>query len=272
MLQALESRRFLSVTINYEPTSGSLEILGTPKAEQIEVSLLGQGSYPVIVPDVELLTDRQSTVRYPPPGTSVSIRAEGKEVFETFFGADRPLNHVVLSGDGGDDLLAISNSANPAKIVVYGDEGADQIVGFSDSIASGSELFGGDGKDRIHAFAGKEAGDGFFISGDAGDDLIFGSRLDDRLYGDSDWDPRDVDRGSGDDTIFAGAGNDLIYGGDGADALFGEQGDDFIDGGRGVDLMHGGDGWDNGICDQPEQIIDIEEVIILQPTQPTKKR
>lgn len=71
------------------------------------------------------------------------------------------------------------------------------------------------------------------ISGGGGDDLICGRSGDDRING-----------GEGHDTIYAGAGEDRVFGGPGRDTLSGGVGADRLEGGRGADTLRGGDGDD----------------------------
>ncbi len=96
--------------------------------------------------------------------------------------------------------------------------------------------------------------------GSDGNDILVGSRRDDRISG-GDGDDGLLGRagedrlsgGRGDDAIFGGRGRDLIEGGAGYDRLFGGRdadnlrggtGDDRLSGGRGNDLLHGGGGDD----------------------------
>lgn len=72
------------------------------------------------------------------------------------------------------------------------------------------------------------------ITGDAGDDVIRGSRLHDVIYGNA-----------GDDRIHGGPGNDIILGGDGNDRLHGNRGHDVVEGNAGdFDRLFGDCGHD----------------------------
>lgn len=71
------------------------------------------------------------------------------------------------------------------------------------------------------------------ISGKAGNDIIFGRGSADELLG-----------GTGKDNISGGAGSDVIKGGAGADTLNGNKGQDRLFGGRGEDAVNGGQGSD----------------------------
>ncbi len=76
-------------------------------------------------------------------------------------------------------------------------------------------------------------GTGQTIRGGAGDDMLTGTALGDRIFG-----------FDGDDTIDAGAGDDLVFSGGGEDIVRGEEGDDTINGGADADTLSGNGGDD----------------------------
>lgn len=109
-----------------------------------------------------------------------------------------------------------------------------------------SEIRGTDGNDTLTASPGRNK-----VSGMAGDDIIYGSVVDDVLKGGSGNDTIHGDAGNdhimgdeGNDLLYGGLGNDLIEGGAGHDTLFGDQGDDILSGGDGNDILWGGAGND----------------------------
>ena len=61
---------------------------------------------------------------------------------------------------------------------------------------------------------------------EGGDDLIYGSVNDDKLYGGAgtDW----IEGLEGDDEIYGGQGNDILIGGNGTDKIYGYDGADVI--------------------------------------------
>jgi hypothetical protein len=71
------------------------------------------------------------------------------------------------------------------------------------------------------------------IYGDAGNDVLKGGQLADKLDG-----------GSGDDILWGLAGNDLLNGNSGNDLIYGDAGNDLINGGLGRDFLVGGGGND----------------------------
>ncbi|WP_319004535.1 S8 family serine peptidase [Methylobacillus caricis] len=78
-----------------------------------------------------------------------------------------------------------------------------------------------------------EAEDGIIkISGQAGDDIIFGNDEDNTIEG-----------GEGDDLLFGLLGNDMIYGDAGDDYLSGDEGNDTLYGGSGNDTYEFGKGY-----------------------------
>ncbi|MBO9451477.1 hypothetical protein J7426_14480 [Tropicibacter sp. R16_0] len=188
-----------------------------------------------------------------------------------------------LDGGDGDDSLSGGN----AQDALFGGEGADTLDGGRDNdILYGNDgadrLDGGSANDILHGGAGADTlngGDGIDavsyagsseavyvrldganasnFTGDAAGDVfsgienLFGSELDDQLYGDAShnvlWsaDGNDTLNGlAGNDDLMGGAGADLLNGGDGIDRLSGEDGADTLNGGADIDLLFGGDGDD----------------------------
>ena len=85
------------------------------------------------------------------------------------------------------------------------------------------------------------------IFGKGGDDTLYGGGGDDTLYGDS---PVALvfygssGRKSGDDILYGGAGDDALYGGWGDDTIYGGEDDDHLYGELGNDILYGGAGND----------------------------
>jgi large repetitive protein len=75
------------------------------------------------------------------------------------------------------------------------------------------------------------------ITGDANDNILYGT--------------------TSDDIIDGLGGDDTIYGGDGDDTIFGGDGNDFIDGGAGSDTIYAGDGDDIVVYDSADDIANI---------------
>lgn len=74
---------------------------------------------------------------------------------------------------------------------------------------------------------------GYYLTGTAFSEDIFGSFGDDDIYG-----------ADGDDYIHGGSGNDVLDGGEGDDVLYGGSGNDLLWAGYGADDLIGGTGSD----------------------------
>jgi Ca2+-binding RTX toxin-like protein len=193
-------------------------------------------------------------------------------------------NDVLNAFRGGDDIV----DGGAGDDVGYGGAGADLLLGGSGSDA----MIGGADDDRLYAdqeqeileaYLAGETGDGTgmrgdLLSGDAGDDQLYGGASNDVLAGGAGADT--IYAGVGDDTIegdcgFSGAssswsvtrtitqegdhsvyrrayqnvwwyetasveqGDDTIYAGAGADWVFAQGGNDFVDAGIGDDMVFG---------------------------------
>ncbi len=124
------------------------------------------------------------------------------------------LNGVVSSidihGGGNDDLIELyadtKSSAKLASLTIDGDAGDDRITVDSAMLglaaADKYTIKGGAGKDVLR-ISGKGEYSGTFLSGDLGDDTLFGGESADH-----------IDGGRGFDVIFGYGGADRIYGGD----------------------------------------------------------
>ncbi len=92
----------------------------------------------------------------------------------------------------------------------------------------------------------------------SGNDRIFGSRLDEELFG-----------LEGNDLIYAGGGNDFMHGGDGRDTLMGGDGNDVILVSRGFDTIDGGAGRDNAYFEYELNSVKVrfdgDKVIVTHP-------
>ena len=104
-------------------------------------------------------------------------------------------------------------------------------------------MYGGYGDDKIWVINKEQRGmetNGANVAkayGEHGNDVIFGSDLQDNLQGDFAF------TGTGEDFNFLG-GDDVIYGYGGDDRIGAGAGDDFVDGGDGDDVLYGRSGDD----------------------------
>jgi Ca2+-binding RTX toxin-like protein len=131
-------------------------------------------------------------------------------------GVQKITNSVIYGGDNNDTLRDFFDF-DSTGITLNGNKGNDVVeyAGFSDGVT----LFGGEGDDTLETFNSAA-----YLSGDLGNDTIFGS-----------------DSG---DTIRGADGNDSLVGFDGDDEIRGGTGDDYVEGGFGNDTLFGGEGND----------------------------
>jgi len=127
--------------------------------------------------------------------------------------------HLEVTGTEGDDVIAITVSANNELTVLANDEVVEGLPATVLPSDVESIFVGGlDGNDRIDLSAVSpdtftSITERIAVSSGFGDDTIFGSAFADDLVG-----------GSGDDAIYAGDGNDQIFGNAGNDFLVGGDG------------------------------------------------
>ena len=129
---------------------------------------------------------------------------------------------------------------------------ADDWEGLLAAAFDGNDTISGNaGQDDLYGFAGNDT-----IKGGNEYDIVFGQDGNDKLYGEGGGD--DLYGGAGDDTLDGAAGIDWLFGGEDrdtllggvdADELYGQGGDDYLNGGAGADFMVGADGNDIYIVD-----------------------
>lgn len=125
-------------------------------------------------------------------------------------GEDYPLR-VILSGQGGDDLL-VGGAGDPTitngNNYLNGGSGDDVVIGGT----RGDDLVGEEGDDQLYGEKGDD-----FLMGDSGRDLLRGGDGNDYLRGEADDDHMFGD--AGDDRLEASLGSDRINGGAGSDRV-----------------------------------------------------
>ena len=161
----------------------------------------------------------------------------------------------------GDDIIDVQDSDTLAAANVWGQGGNDKIFGGLIAADGEQNLNGGDGDDKIWTYnpgqsAPAGSGQTNTNAGQDGDDIIYGARGTDYLYGDFVFSDQKSAVG-GDDTIYtgegsttsqgdfvsAGFGDDKVYGqGAGEHVIQGNWGDDKIWGGEGKNAIWGDDG------------------------------
>ena len=127
---------------------------------------------------------------------------------------------------GGDYLLATLTSPFSAT---DGNSNTLDLFGQGDSYQL---VIGGDGNTTVN-LSTMLTGDGAFILGGAGNDILTAHPMGDELDG-----------GAGNDTLTGSANEDELSGGEGNDALLAGAGNDRLSGGAGADSLDGGAGAD----------------------------
>ena len=122
---------------------------------------------------------------------------------------DSPVLEWAREFAGAENLLTAGTNADE---VFEGRESLDRATHEEDEVQLNNKIF---------AYGGDDV-----VTGNAGNDLLYGGDGDDTLDG--------LD---GKDDIYGGPGDDIIQGGEGDDNLYGNQGDDEITGGSGSDLF-----------------------------------
>lgn len=165
---------------------------------------------------------------------SSSSSSNGNVIRILIDGSSVGLSRVTVTGNGGDDLIDASQSAN-LDVSLNGGSGNDTLIGGdgSDTLdgSSGNDvLLGGSGDDSLVGGSGND-----ILSGEDGDDLMLGGSGNDSMSGGSDHDI--VNGESGNDSLFGDSGNDYIYGGAGRDTVSGGDDSDIVKGQGGLDRI-----------------------------------
>ena len=169
-----------------------------------------------------------------------------------------------LYGDDGNDFMFGDGDYCPADMegadTMEGGKGDDVMFGNG---GDGDMLSGGDGNDELYGYDNDLPENNYmkpdgvnFLSGDKGDDRIFGAGNTDYMHG-----------GDGKDLLVGNAGTDYLYGEEGNDRLYGDNGqstwenpyvltgDDFLSGGAGNDYLDGGNGIDTVHGDEGDDTV-----------------
>jgi serralysin len=129
----------------------------------------------------------------------------------------------------GHDHVLTLNEVAPGQLIasdfVFADPAAISATGTSDD----DVLFGSRLNDRLNGGGGFD-----ILLGGLGSDVLNGNGGNDRLVG-----------GDGNDRLGGGIDSDLLEGDAGNDRLFGDGGRDFLEGGSGNDQLRGGTGTDD---------------------------
>ena len=166
-------------------------------------------------------------------------------------------NDLILELFGTDDYVtvtnffsndALDNPANNSQYVINRVEFSDGTSWTVDDIKA-MVLAPTEFSDKIHGYSGQDN----LLSGEGGDDTLYGREQADTLLGGDD---NDVLYGrDGDDQLEGGRGNDILQGEAGRDELLGGFGGDSLQGGDGDDTLRGGVGNDTLRGDNDDDIL-----------------
>lgn len=160
---------------------------------------------------------------------------------------------ITLGGEYKGKPYQLDVRSARLAVVVEGGDGGDTLTGSTvDSPIYTEELSGQGGEDYVYGLDGDDklrgGGATDHIWGGPGRDTMFGGAGDDWLYGEQGADviygqgAHDViDAGNGDDTVRGGTGNDSVCGGEGDDVIWGGADNDNLAGGPGSDDLIGGE-------------------------------
>lgn len=228
--EPLEARRLLT-TVDWLPASSSLTIEGTPGDDTVYVGAVDVGGtwYAMVNDATQTLWRGDED-----PDGNVTTEDVGSITIITY---------------AGNDLIRMAIPTNLSS--VHADFGYDHSKLDGDIVihAGGDNPEEAD-SDTVHASSFAE-----WITGDVGDDTLWGWRGQDSIWGGAgDDEIHDDGEGSGslsqvygdagDDEIVAGFGRFVIYGGSGEDNIDASGYNDSIFGGAGADVIHADDGND----------------------------
>lgn len=177
--------------------------------------------------------------RRAPDGAAVGADFfSAQQDWEGAYSGRMPGGDPLMASNDDDDFLgdfmstAVDFTSALSGVIVNLALSGRQATGGSgnDSFSGVVELIGSGFDDVLTAAS---IGNGGYLSGEDGDDILTGGTLIDGLFG-----------GLGNDVIAGEAGDDYIYGGEGDDVIEGGDGDDLVVGEAGLDAIDGGDGVD----------------------------
>lgn len=193
-----------------------------------------------VVPTITIGQDpfRTGHIRLVQSGTSTLVQADR----DGWDSASAPVTVLTLENVTASSLTGANFFIMPFPLVtpITVDPGATLLPliegGAGDDVLTGTGV-----SERLIGLAGDDR-----LYGMGGDDVLAGGIGNDLLGG-----------GTGSDYLLGGAGNDTLLGEAGDDVLYGEAGDDRLDGGIGGDRMEGGAGDDSYVVDNTaDQVIE----------------
>ncbi|MBC8108343.1 MAG: hypothetical protein H7Z14_17285 [Anaerolineae bacterium] len=246
MIEKLEQRRLMSVSVYYEVPTRTILLVGTPGNDSIFFNTGPNTDMVQVFPNYGGGTNYGNYFNLKPTDNDYDVTFTHIEV-DMRGGNDKILvagtisTPATLKGGDGNDVITIAGGTPGVITALEGGQGDDVLYG-----GTGSEhFFGGEGHDVI-TYAGRQqklslrmdnAGDDGAIGENdyigPGNEAIIGGDNDDLIVGDNNA-----------NSLLGGGGKDVIYGLGGNDYMAGENGDDLLDGGTGADSFSGGGGND----------------------------
>ena len=148
-------------------------------------------------------------------------------------------NDTINGGNGIDRYEVDYSSASSGLTMTYNTttgSGTITVGTETDTFTSIEDFNGFKGTEYNDVIFGGTISENYYyagLKGGSGNDTISGNAGDDRIYGED-----------GNDVLNGGSGNDELYGGSGNDSLDGGTGDDYFTGDDGNDTINGGSGID----------------------------
>lgn len=264
--EQLENRRLLSVSVAFDPSTGSLQVFDKASGSDLRVTMYNTDAPPTRVLGkrvVEPIAEQQ----YNGMLRGVSVYDHDELIFNNGGKAWIRVQSIDISTGNGDDQIAVYAWNSPITTRVNAADGKDTITATAHQAAL--PLIYGEGGDDVIGVTFSDSGQFRTIDAGAGNDTItaIGGRVFDNLptFNDGAEVVRTVETrlilgGDGNDTVnlalqfgdagtigyhvMAGAGDDVINGSDKIDQLFGDDGSDQIFAGAGDDYLNGGLGND----------------------------
>jgi Ca2+-binding RTX toxin-like protein len=215
------------------------------------------------LPEVEVVTrqiadggEGDDTLSATARGETTLVGGNGNDLFNST--DTKAFEPVVDAGDGTDlfrfasghgmyyamppglENMTASSPTSDIQLHIFGNELSNRIV--IEQTAGRIYVDARYGNDYIDARGAVTSGDrSVELRGGGGKDSIFGSSAGDILSGE--------------------AGDDYLFGSGGIDSLYGNAYDDVLDGGEGADYLYGGGGKDRAKADPQDAVIDSIETI-----------
>jgi Ca2+-binding RTX toxin-like protein len=290
--EQLESRRLLSIALNFDYSTGLFSVMGRSSNDDIRVTVVGENQ---AAPGAK---GQAPELRAGPVLPGVSVYENGTLIFNSneIAAPGFQVKSVELYGNAGNDVLNIWTYQTEVDSMIRGGAGDDTVYATTSGFAYTPRAFGDDGNDVVQTIT-TAGGIATPVYGGAGDDQmlvlrtygdvgrnagIFGGDGDDFIetFAENSDDGAMVMAGEGNDTIYGTSKNDLLFGDEGNDFIeaedgndyvngglgddwiCGDEGDDFLDHGGGADTVDGGEGRDTGVAGKDDTWIDVENLIL----------